>query len=240
MSISNECPQCAATRPADASRCRCGYLFDPYPLDDAQRTLELASEEDEKLYEEYLAARAAQAAKAARTDAPERSAKSWSTKLAAQATKAVKGVAPPATRQQVRLAVKTIRAAPGVVGTAKAARISKAEAAPPVTGRHFTPSKKPGATFRAAQAAKAAKALRATLARETVECHWCTAIVAASAIRCRCGYPLHSPKCEAPVLTLGTDARAAFAKNDDLKRPADKLSDSLIAIYTTAETLKGD
>lgn len=63
MSIfSKECPHCAATRPADASRCGCGYVFDPYLLDDAQRTLGLAAEE-EKLYEEYLAARAAEAAK---------------------------------------------------------------------------------------------------------------------------------------------------------------------------------
>lgn len=61
-------------RPADASRCGCGYVFDPYLLDDAQRTLGLAAEE-EKLYEEYLAARAAEAAKieaasASRQEAP--------------------------------------------------------------------------------------------------------------------------------------------------------------------------
>lgn len=55
-------------RPADASRCGCGYVFDPYLLDDAQRTLGLAAEE-EKLYEEYLAARAAQAAEAAKIEA---------------------------------------------------------------------------------------------------------------------------------------------------------------------------
>jgi hypothetical protein len=230
--FSKECPQCAATGPADASRCGCGYLFDPYLVDDAQRTLGLAVKEDEKLYEEYLAARAVQAAEAAKTEAAEQGAKSWRTKLAAQATKAAKGVA----RQQVRLAVKTIRAAPGAVATAKAARIRKAEAAPPVSGRHLTPSKKPGATFRAAQAAKAAKALRATLARETLECPCCTATVAASAVRCRCGHPLQSPKCEVPA--LGRDERAALAKDGHLKRPADKLSDSLIAIYTAADIPK--
>ncbi len=169
-------------------------------------------------------------------EAPEQSTKSWRTKLAAQATKAAKGVA---TRQQVRLAVKTISAA-GAAGTAKAARIRKAEAAPPVTGRHLTPSKKPGATFRAAQAAKAAKALRATLARETVECQWCTAIVAASAVHCRCGYPLQSPKYAAPVLTLGRNERAALAKDGDLKRSADKLADSLTAIHATADIPKAD
>jgi hypothetical protein len=173
-------------------------------------------------------------------DAPEQSAKSWRTKLAAQATKAVKSVAPLATRQQVRLAVKTIRAAPRAAGTANATRTRKAEAAPPVTGRHLTPSKKPGATFRAAQAAKAAKALQATLARETVECHWCTAIVTASAVRCRCGYPPQSPKCEAPALTLGTNGRTALAKDRDLKRPADKPADDLTALYTAADIPKAD
>ena len=170
-------------------------------------------------------------------DAPKQSTKSWRTKLTAQATKAVKGVAPPATRQQVRLAVKTIRAAPKAVATAKAVRIRKAEAVPPVTGRHLTPSKKPGAIFRATQAAKA---LQATLAREMVECRRCTAIVAASAVHCRCGYPIQSPKYDAPVLTLGRNGRAALTKDADLKRPADNLADSLTAIYTAADTPKAD
>lgn len=266
MSIfSKECPQCAATRPTDASRCGCGYVFDPYLLDDAQRTLGLAAEE-EKLYEEYLAARAAQAVEAARVaaelaaidpeneptaiddagaqaanaelaaqraraaqaaeaakiEAAERGAKSWRTKLAAQATKAVSGVAPTATRQQVRLAVKPIRAAPGAVGTAKAARIRKAEAAPPVTGRHLTPSNKPGATFKAAQAAKVVKALRVTLARETVECPWCTATVAASAVRCRCGYSFATAVRAMPPLALSAGERAIFAEGSATKKPANK------------------
>lgn len=162
------------------------------------------------------------------SEAPEQSAKAWSGKLAAQATKAVKGVAPSATRQQLRLAVQTIRAAPKAVATAKAATIMKANAAPPATGQYPTPSKKPGATFRATQAAKAAKALRATLARETIECQRCSAIVAASAVRCRCGYPLQSPNYEAPVLTLGTKKRAALARDGDL----------LTATYTTADIPK--
>lgn len=173
-------------------------------------------------------------------DTPEQDAKSWRTQLAVQATKAVKSVAPPATRQQVRLAVKTIRAAPGLVATAQAARIIKAEAVPPVADRHVTPSKKPGATFRAAQAAKAAEALRAALARETVECRRCAAIVAASAARCRCGYPLQSPRWEAPVLTLGTNGKAALAQDRDLNEPADELADSSIALYTTADIPKPD
>lgn len=270
MSIfSKECPHCAATRPADASRCGCGYVFDPYLLDDAQCTLGLAAEE-EKLYEEYLAARAAQAvgaagvaaklaaidpeneptaiddaraqrgaqaanaklaaqraraaqaAEAAKIEAAEQGAKSWRTKLAAQATKAVKSVAPTATRQQVRLAVKPIRAAPGAVGTAKAARIRKAEAAPPVTGRHLTPSNKPGATFKAAQAAKVVKALRVTLARETVECPWCTATVAASAVRCRCGYSFATAVRAMPPLALSAGERAIFAEGSATKKPANK------------------
>ncbi len=266
MSIfSKECPQCAATRPADASRCGCGYVFDPYLLDDPQRTLGLAAE-DEKLYEEYLAARAAQAieaarvatklaaidpenerkaidaaraqrgaqaanaelavqraraaqaAEAAKTKAAEQSAKSWRTKLVAQAAKAAKGVA----RQQVRLAVKIIRAAPRAVGTAKAARIRKAEAAPLVSGRHLTPRSKPSATFRAAQAATAAKALRAALARETVECPWCTATVAASAVRCRCGYSFATAVRAMPPLALSAGERAALAEGSAKKRPANK------------------
>lgn len=171
-------------------------------------------------------------------DAPEKR-NSWRTKLTAQATKAVKSVAPLATQQQVRLAVKTMRAAPGLVATAQAARIKKAEAAAPVTDRHVTPSEKPSATFRATQAARVAKALQATLARETVECERCAATVAANTARCRCGYPLQKePKYEVAMLTLGTNARAA--NDEDFKRPADKLADSLTAIYTAADIPKAD
>ena len=58
------CPHCATTSTTDVARCVCGYLFEPHAPNDPQLAVELAAGE-EKLYEQYLAARAAQAARAA-------------------------------------------------------------------------------------------------------------------------------------------------------------------------------
>lgn len=53
------CPQCAQSQAVTSARCDCGYDFDS---DDSEErpTIEVIAE-DEKLYQEYLAARAAQA-----------------------------------------------------------------------------------------------------------------------------------------------------------------------------------
>src|SRR5689334_6149282 len=66
MSIfTRDCPVCAATHPLNAVRCGCGYCFDPNKIEGVTQELEVLSQE-EQLYRDYLAARAAQAEDAAR------------------------------------------------------------------------------------------------------------------------------------------------------------------------------
>ncbi len=57
-----DCPECAATIPAEALRCSCGYRFDSGRADTTVDGLELIAQE-ERLYRDYLAARVQQAAK---------------------------------------------------------------------------------------------------------------------------------------------------------------------------------
>jgi ribonuclease E len=57
---------CAASHPIHVVRCGCGYVFDPDKLDGVTQELEVISQE-EQLYRDYLAARAAQADDAARS-----------------------------------------------------------------------------------------------------------------------------------------------------------------------------
>lgn len=59
-----DCPQCAATVATYIARCACGFPFDKTENIDSSRESEAAAEE-ERLYEEYLAARARQASAAA-------------------------------------------------------------------------------------------------------------------------------------------------------------------------------
>lgn len=58
------CPQCMVSSSAATVRCTCGYLFDASGGDDRSLTLERIARE-EKLFEEYLEARLAQAQEAA-------------------------------------------------------------------------------------------------------------------------------------------------------------------------------
>lgn len=58
------CPQCMATNSAATMRCTCGYLFNSADGDQKKLTLEVVARE-EKLFEEYLEARVAQAIEAA-------------------------------------------------------------------------------------------------------------------------------------------------------------------------------
>lgn len=62
------CPQCMANNVSGAARCTCGYVFDTADGGNAEPTAELIAYE-EKLFEEYLAARVAQATEAARITA---------------------------------------------------------------------------------------------------------------------------------------------------------------------------
>lgn len=54
-----DCPRCAATAATYIRRCACGFSFDGSENTDSAQELEAA--EEERLYEEYLAARARQA-----------------------------------------------------------------------------------------------------------------------------------------------------------------------------------
>jgi hypothetical protein len=63
--FTRDCPVCAAQHPVHAARCGCGYVFDPNKLDGVTQELEVISQE-EKLYSDYLSARADQAEEAAR------------------------------------------------------------------------------------------------------------------------------------------------------------------------------
>jgi hypothetical protein len=62
--FTRDCPVCAASHPVHAVRCGCGYCFDPGKVDGVTQELEVISQE-EQLYRDYLAARAAKAEEAA-------------------------------------------------------------------------------------------------------------------------------------------------------------------------------
>jgi ribosomal protein S27AE len=54
------CPECSAPHSASAARCGCGFLFDVEQAEDDAHAAELAAQQ-ERIYLDYLAARAAQA-----------------------------------------------------------------------------------------------------------------------------------------------------------------------------------
>ncbi|GMQ89910.1 MAG: hypothetical protein BMS9Abin10_0245 [Gammaproteobacteria bacterium] len=64
--FSKDCPQCGKDNAAYAIRCGCGYLFDAVEDADNVNGDHEQTIQEEKLYEEYLAARAEQAASSAR------------------------------------------------------------------------------------------------------------------------------------------------------------------------------
>ncbi len=67
-----DCPRCAATVATYIRRCACGFSFDG--SENADSAQELEATEEERLYEEYLAARARQASAAAATESRSRPA----------------------------------------------------------------------------------------------------------------------------------------------------------------------
>jgi hypothetical protein len=64
--FTKDCPVCAASHPVHTVRCGCGYCFDPNKLDGVTQELEVIAQE-ERLYRDYLAARAEQAEQAMRS-----------------------------------------------------------------------------------------------------------------------------------------------------------------------------
>lgn len=210
------CPQCTATQSAGAVRCACGYLFNPLYLEDPQLALELAIRE-EKLIEEYLAARAEQAIEVARTAARAASVEPDDEKKAAEAAKAQQSAA----IAQAELAEQCVRTAEaegrvnahvaqralagrsadtaGVADrgkrswrsiiVAEALKAASAQIAPR-RGAAVVPKTKPGAAFRAGQAAKADKAVAEGKELRTIKCPACGAAVSADATSCRCGWSI--------------------------------------------------
>lgn len=58
--FTKDCPACTASHPIHATRCGCGYCFAPEKSDSVTQDLEAIAQE-ERLYRDYLAARAEQA-----------------------------------------------------------------------------------------------------------------------------------------------------------------------------------
>jgi len=87
--FTKDCPVCAAVHPAHAVRCGCGYCFDPNKVDGVTQELEVIVQE-ERLYRDYLVARAQQAddavrfAKTAQAMDPENTVKAAEALLAEQ------------------------------------------------------------------------------------------------------------------------------------------------------------
>lgn len=152
----------------------------------AREQLGAAQVAGEKLSKEYLAASAEKGAEAA-----VQAAESWQTSVAAQASQAAESMNPAAAQQQIRLAVKSLRA---------------------------TESKERGPAFRATQTAKTAGAVAAAEALDTMECPWCTVTLPASVARCRCGWSTPVPLRQIPSLTPSAGERAAIAKGLEVKK----------------------
>lgn len=88
MSIfQKDCPQCAAAQPIHASRCSCGYYFEPERIQSTRDAIELSLHQ-EQLYEDYLAARAVQLEAEAEVARMESAADPNHTYKAAQALRA--------------------------------------------------------------------------------------------------------------------------------------------------------
>ncbi len=81
------CPECTAVQPTQATACNCGYCFEPKKLNDPHLAAEYALQQ-EKLYQDYLAARVAQAQAAAKTASIDAAADPENTLKAAQALRA--------------------------------------------------------------------------------------------------------------------------------------------------------
>ena len=99
------CPQCTATLSNGTVRCTCDHLFGPFKPQDPLAALELAAQE-EKLHEEYLAARVEQAAEAVRIAATVVAMEPGNARRAAEAARAnrvVKAAKVELTAQQARV-----------------------------------------------------------------------------------------------------------------------------------------
>lgn len=129
------CPECAASNPADAISCECGYAFDPEALAGADPAV--YAHEQDRLYRDYLAARVAQAqaelavARELADAEPENTYKASGALLAEQAVNALQ-----AEMKQLSLRISAAPARPAPKPAVRATPKpppTRATPAPPVT-----------------------------------------------------------------------------------------------------------
>ncbi|OGI43505.1 MAG: hypothetical protein A2V92_00910 [Candidatus Muproteobacteria bacterium RBG_16_65_31] len=209
-----DCPQCAARNSVDAIRCSCGYCFEVLA-----RGGEETAAEEEKLYREYLAARAVQATKALDAARAGAVADPQNRIKVAEMLRAQQNSA--AARAELASLTAANRAAPSApprpAATQSTARsltrrdIPPAAPARPANPAARAPAAKPTSAFQSAQTTKAAKVVRATPAGAR-QCPHCTASVSADVARCHCGYAFPADECLIPALDLSAADRAALAQ----------------------------
>ena len=191
------CPRCAKANPANATRCKCGYNFETEKTGTQSANVLI---QEEELYAEYLKARLAQAEEKLSVARSALAADRHNPRLAAEAVSA----------EQVASALRAEFAVQN--GKLAAVKRLRAEAGG---------GTKPDEVFRAIQAARAKTALGAGAAHapdggpiksgktaNTKKCPHCTADVAPSLERCRCGYEFAGGGPDLPPLTLGGGERA--------------------------------
>lgn len=235
------CPQCGAANAAGAVQCACGYLFNPLYLEDPRLALELAVRE-EKLIEEYLSARAEQAAEAAkaasqRADVDRENARkaveAAVTQLDEEVAKAELAeqharVAEAESKLEAHIAeaAQATKAADTeswqaiIVAEARKAKNMQAAVAHSAKSVGVIPSEEPGTMFRTAQAAKAEKVVKAAQDLETMTCPACGATISAAAAACRCGWSISRslPESATPSRTLHTDDHATLKEHVETKK----------------------
>lgn len=177
------CPRCAATNSTSAGTCSCGYRFD-----------QVDTSEEERLYAEYLAARAKQTAEAAITAEARRKAAPQDPRTAAEAVAAIQAAEQArkelseqmdrVTALKVQPPTAPVAEAPRPQNTVKTREPPKVVAASaPAAQRHTPPARLvPAQPAPSKQAAK------------PQTCPVCSATVPAGRSLCGCGYSFAPPE----------------------------------------------
>ncbi len=177
------CPECAAAVPADAKQCECGYCFEPAHANAGWSSEEQAAQ-DERLFEDYLAARVEQAiemmqaAQSELAKSPGNFDKALEVMRRLQEVRAARAAleAQAGKTLEARKAVESVRSTLETASRAEAHEASVAQ------------SPEPGEAFKTLQAAKAAKVMETKQAVETEECPVCHTAFPVGVTRCACGY----------------------------------------------------
>ncbi len=172
------CPHCGASGPKDALRCSCGYSFQ---FNQAQVALSRTLE-DEKLFEDYLAARLKQASQGLIEAETMHQADPRDPKKAAKVAKALE-------------AAETIRKELAAQ-TTKTAELTKS-----LQVGYAAKSVEAG---RIRLAKEAEHAVQKASARRIKTCPRCKIAVPGDIARCKCGYAFPEERPGIPPLTSGT------------------------------------